>query len=323
MIGSAKESSGLYYFLRDISSLNNYRAAVGTTSTRRQNFFLLHCRLGHPNFMYLRRLFHSLFRHNDVFHFDICQLSKHHGIPFQPRPYQFSHPFALVYSDLWGPSRINTPYNQKWFVTFTNDHTRVCWTYFLKEKYEVSSIFEKFYSMIRTQYDTSIKILRTDNGTEYFNNALNHFLSTRGLLHHSSCVDSPQQNGISERKNHHILEVARSLLFTANVPKRFWGDAVLSASFLINRQPSKVLKFDTPLSCLRKAFPHSRFSSELELRVFGPHAFECVFLGYSFTQKVYRCYCLSLCKYFISHDVTFFENQSFYPKNHLQGVCLI
>ena len=70
---------------------------------------------------------------------------------------------------------------------------------------------------------------------------LDLFLSKHAHLHHSSCVDSPQQNGISEHKNRHLLEVARSLLFTVDVPKKFWGDAILTTYFLINRQPSKIL----------------------------------------------------------------------------------
>ena len=95
---------------------------------------------------------------------------------FFPRPYQPSHPFALIHIDLWGPSRIATPHNKKWFVAFTNDHTRVCWVYLLKDKSELSQIFEIFYSMILNQFNTSIKILPTDNGTEFFNYVLNLFL---------------------------------------------------------------------------------------------------------------------------------------------------
>ena len=165
--------------------------------------------------------------------------------------------------------------------------------YLSKEKSEVTQIFETLYSMIHTQYDTKIKILCTDNGTEYFNSILNNFISKKGILHHDSCVESPQQNGISKRKNRHLLEVARSLLFTKNVPKKLWGDAVLIACFLINRQPAKVLQFETPVNCLKKSFPNSRIFSELKLRVFGckvfvhnsnptkskldPRALECVF----------------------------------------------
>ena len=84
----------------------------------------------------------------------------------------------------------------------------------------------------------------------FFNSTLKSFLLDNGLLHQSSCVNTPQQNGVSERKNRHLLEVARSLLFTSNVPKCFWGDAILTACYLINRMPSRVLNYQTPLNCL-------------------------------------------------------------------------
>ena len=135
---------------------------------------------------------------------------------------------------------------------------------------------------------------------------LNLFLSKHGLLHHSSCVDSSQQNGILERKNRHLLEVGCSLLFTVDVPKKFWGDVILTTCFLINRQPYKILQFQTSISVLNKCFPQSRIFSELDFCVFGwtsfvhnlspswskldLRSFRCVFLGYSFTQKGYRCY---------------------------------
>ncbi|RVW35073.1 Retrovirus-related Pol polyprotein from transposon TNT 1-94 [Vitis vinifera] len=65
------------------------------------------------------------------------------------------------------------------------------------------------------------------------------FLAQEGIVHLSSCVDTPQQNGIAERKNRHLLEVARSLMFSMNVPKLFWGQAILTAAYLINRMPSR------------------------------------------------------------------------------------
>ena len=111
-------------------------------------------------------------------------------------------------------------------------------------------MFENFYTMISTQYDSKIQFLRTNNGTEYFNETLNNSLLKKGMLHQSFCVNTPQQHGVSERKNCHLLEISRSLLFALNVPKHFWGDALLIACFLINRMPSKVLQFQTPLQTL-------------------------------------------------------------------------
>lgn len=65
------------------------------------------------------------------------------------------------------------------------------------------------------------------------------------IVHQSSCTDTPQQNRVAERKNKHLLEVARSLMFSTLVPKYLWGEAFLIATYLINRMPTKILKFQT------------------------------------------------------------------------------
>jgi len=101
--------------------------------------------------------------------------------------------------------------------------------------------------MSYTQFHTKIQILRIDNGTEYFNHSLGPYLQNKGIIHQSSCVRTPQQNGIAEWKNRHILEVARALLFTSHMKNNFWGDAILTSAFLINRMPSRILSFATPL----------------------------------------------------------------------------
>ena len=162
-----------------------------------------------------------------------------------------------------------------------------------------------FHSMIQTQFHTKIQILRTDNGTEYFNHSLSTYLQENGIIHQSSCVDTPQQNGVAELKNKHILEIARALLFTSHMSSQFWGDSILKATYLINLMLSRVLSFVTPLQKFQEFFPYSRLGAHLPLRVFGsavfvhahtpkrnkldPRAFKCVFLGYSSTQKGYKC----------------------------------
>ena len=103
--------------------------------------------------------------------------------------------------------------------------------------------------MIETQFQTKISILHSDNGTKYFNHVLGVFLKEKGILHQFTCVDTPQQNGITKRKNKHLLEVSRGLMFQTNVPKYLWGEAILTASYLINRMPSRVLDFKLLLMC--------------------------------------------------------------------------
>ena len=175
----------------------------------------------------------------------------------------------MIHSDLWGPSCIPNRTHTKWFVTFIDDHTRLCWVYLLKEKSNVHSIFMNFHSMIQIQFQTKIQIFRTNNGKEYFNSVLGDFLINHGIIHQSSCVDIPQQNGIAERKNRHFLEVTRALMFTTNMPNMYWGDAILTATYLINWMPSRVLSHDTPLQKFKSCFPQSRLGSDLPLWIFG------------------------------------------------------
>ena len=81
---------------------------------------------------------------------------------------------------------------KKWFISFTDDHTRVCWVYLLCDKSKVAQIFENFNVMIQTQYNLKFKFLRTDNGTKYFNFTLSNFILKSGMVHQSSRVNTPQ-----------------------------------------------------------------------------------------------------------------------------------
>ncbi|RVW48104.1 Retrovirus-related Pol polyprotein from transposon RE1 [Vitis vinifera] len=142
--------------------------------------------------------------------------------------------------------------------------------------------------------------------------------------------------GWPERKNRHLLEVARCLMFSSNVPNYFWGEAILTATYLINRMPSRVLTFQSPRQLFLKQFPHTHAaSSDLPLKVFGctafvhvypqnrskfaPRANKCIFLGYSPTQKGYKCYSPTNKRFYTTMDVSFFEHVFFYPKSHVQG----
>jgi hypothetical protein len=89
----------------------------------------------------------------------------------------------------------------------------------MKQKSEALTCFRDIYAYIQNRFSTNIQIIRTDNGTEYVNNEFGSFLLLeKGILHQTSCPDTPQ-NGVAERKNRHLLEVARSVMFTMNVPK--------------------------------------------------------------------------------------------------------
>ena len=106
-----------------------------------------HHGLGHPSFPYLKRLFPSLFKglNCSEFYCESYILAKSHRTIYPSRSYQASKPFYLIHSDIGGHSRINTNSRKKWFVTFIDDHTRLCWAYLMKEKSKVESLFKIFY----------------------------------------------------------------------------------------------------------------------------------------------------------------------------------
>lgn len=312
LIGTGFESRGLYR----LSLPSRPTANICDSSIREA-----HCRLGHPSAAVLRQMRPDFPLSSIDFHCESCQLGKHTRRPYPPRvSSRVSFSFDLVHSDVWGPCPTKSTLGFDYFITFIDDYSRATWVYLLKSRSEVFTIFREFHSYVQNQFNSSIKTLRSDNAKEYFSTDFSSYLKTHGIVHESSCVYTSQQNGVAERKNRHLLDVARTLMFQSHVPKRFWGDAILTAAYLINRMPTPVLHGKSPFSIL---FPKGTPFS-LAPRIFGcvayvhdhrpqltkldPRAIRCVFLGYSRVQKGYRCYSPSLHRYFTSADVTFHES---------------
>jgi hypothetical protein len=134
-----------------------------------------------------------------------------------------------------------------------------------------------------------------------------------------SCPHAHQQNGAAERKHRHIVEVGLSFLAQAHMSLKYWDEAFLAATFLINRTPSKVINYSTPLERLFKVKPNFQSFQIFccacwpHLRPFNTHKLEfrskeCVFLGYSNKHKGFKCLDLSTGRTYISRDVIFDEN---------------
>ena len=159
-------------------------------------------------------MFPYLFQGSDIseFHYETCEFAKHTRVSFPINNKISSHFFHLIHSDIWGPSTIPNVFRACWFVSLIDDCTRVTWIFLLKQKYDVSFVIPNFHSMVQNQFGVQIKSFRTDNSRDYFNQILSPYFQLQGILHNSSCVNTPQQNRVAERKNGHLLNTTRALL---------------------------------------------------------------------------------------------------------------
>ncbi|KAL2939841.1 Retrovirus-related Pol polyprotein from transposon RE1 [Bienertia sinuspersici] len=311
VIGVGEREDGLYVF-RGVPQVKVL--AVDEDSS----FDLWHQRMGHPSESVLKlipNVSSSSRRKNKVC--DICPRAKQSRCSFPISENKASRIFELVHIDLWGSYRTPFSCGAHYFLTIVDDFSRGVWIYLLKNKTDVEFMFLDFVAMVKRQFDHVIKIVRSDNGTEF--NSLKDYFRINGMIFETSCVGTPQQNGRVERKHQHILNVARALRFQGNLPIKFWGECVLAACHLINRTPTPLLDNKTPFEILFNKPPSYDY-----IKVFGCLCYahiqktkgdkfvsrsrKCVFLGYPFGKKGWRVLDLETAQIFVSRDVRFFEN---------------
>ncbi|GJQ98425.1 retrovirus-related pol polyprotein from transposon TNT 1-94 [Tanacetum coccineum] len=177
---------------------------------------------------------------------DICHKAKQTREPFPLSDHKSKSVGDIIHCDVWGPYRVVSKDGFKNFLTLVDDFSRAVWVYLLKSKTKVGEYIESFIKLIFTQFGKKIKIVRSDNGTEFVNNHLSKMFSDLGIVYQTSCAYTPQQNGIAERKHRHLFNVARSLMFQGGIPLSMWPECVLTDVYLINRLPSSVLSGVSP-----------------------------------------------------------------------------
>lgn len=111
----------------------------------------------------------------------------------------------------------------KHFLTIVDDHSRATWSYLLKQKSDGLQIFPSFLKMIENQFHAKVKKFRSDNALEL---KFTDLYLNEGILAHHSCHENPEQNSVVERKNQHILNVAKALLFESHIHLSYWGNFV-------------------------------------------------------------------------------------------------
>jgi hypothetical protein len=191
----------------------------------------------------------------------ICPLAKQTRLSFPSTSISSVQPFELLHIDIWGDYQVPSTSVARYFLTIVDDYTRCTWVYLMNHKSDTLSILQSFIQLIEKQFSATVKHIRSDNGFEF--NTPSYY-SSKGIIHQTSCVFTPQQNGVAKRKHRHLLNVSRALLFQANLPKHFWGDAVLTAAYLIIRIPTPLLSGVSPYEKLFHIPP-----SYSHLKVFG------------------------------------------------------
>ena len=298
-------------------------ASVSTTDITKSQ--LWHKRLGHVNERGLQELQkQGLLCGDKLEKLDFCEhcvYGKATRVKFSSSIHKTNEILSYVHSDLWGPSRIESQGGGRYFISIIDDCSRKVWLYILKSKNEAFQKFKDWKRMVELQTGKKVKKLRTDNGLEYINDEFNKFCRDEGMVRHKTVTNTPQQNGLAERMNRTLLERVRCMLSSANLPNKFWAEAVNTAAYLVNRCPSAAIDFKTPEEVWSKSPPNYE-----NLKVFGcvayahvkqgklePRAKKCMFIGYPDGVKGYKLWYTdgSRSKSFITRDVTFREQEVF------------
>lgn len=153
---------------------------------------------------------------------EVCICEKQTRTPFpKSEGNRTKNLLEIIHSDVYGPMRTESHSGAKYFVTFIDDKSRWCEIIFIKNKNDVLTAFKKYKIAAETLTGRKIKALQSNKGREYCNKEFDQFLEQNGIARRLLTPYTPQQNGIAERKNRTLVEMARCMMRQANVPPVF------------------------------------------------------------------------------------------------------
>jgi transposase InsO family protein len=145
------------------------------------------------------------------------------------------HPGQLLHMDIVGPSRVRSM-GGKWYVlVIIDDYSCYSWVFLLESKDEVFEHFRVLSLRLNNEHPNRLKVIHSDNGTEFRNASFDEFYLEYEIDQRFFTPHVPQQNGVVERKNRTIVEMARTMLDEHMTPMRFWADAISTACYISNR----------------------------------------------------------------------------------------
>jgi transposase InsO family protein len=230
-----------------------------------------------------------------------------------------SKPFELLHMNLFGPTTYTSIGGNKYGFVIVDDFSRYTWVFFLVDKSDTFGTFKTFVKRIHNKFETTIKKMRSNNGSEFKNTRVDELCDEFGIRHQFLAKYTPQSNGIVERKNRTLIDMARSMLTEYNVSHLFWGEAINMACYYNNRLYCHPMLEKTPYEILNGRKPNIAY-----FRVFGCKCYilkkgirlsklekksdEGFLLGYSTASKAYIVWNLASGTLEEVHDVEFDEN---------------
>ena len=334
VIISGRMSPNHLYVFNARSTLANGEASVADALPEGSEMDLLHRRMGHVGAESIKKLkklngVHGLkVKSDDVLTFcSICAKSKSARKKFpKGGGTRAKRRLGLVHSDVWGPNKVLTMKGFRYFVSFIDDKSRMPWIYLMRTKSEVLGKFKEFHQAVTAETGLKLLCLRADNAGEYMSKGMTDFCKDAGITQQFSTPYNPQQNGVAERFNRTIVEMARSMLLHANMSQGYWGEAIMCARVIRSLCPTTVVAEGDDESVItpREVWTETKPNIS-SLRVFGcvcyvhkntpargskmdARAIECRMVGYDLQRKCYRLVRRGTNSLILSRDVTFDEN---------------
>nr|GEW16854.1 retrovirus-related Pol polyprotein from transposon TNT 1-94 [Tanacetum cinerariifolium] len=288
--------------------------------------WLWHQRLSHLNFDTINNISRNdlvvglpKFKYHKEHLCPSCEQGKSKRASHPPKPVPNSRQrLHLLHMDLCGPMRITSLNGKRYVLVIVDDYSRYTWVHFLRSKDEAPEVIIKFLQRITVLLQSSVIIIRTDNGTEFKNQVLRENFDTVGISHQMSSVRTPQQNGVVERRNRTLVEAAKTMLIFSRASLLLWAEAIATACFtqncsIIHRRFNK-----TPYQLINGKKPDISFlyvfgalcypkNDREEIGKLGTKGDIGFFIGYSADSCAYRVYNRRTKKIMETMNVSFDE----------------
>ncbi|CAJ2645214.1 unnamed protein product [Trifolium pratense] len=291
----------------NLSDLNEQKVMCLLTLSEEK--WIWHKRLGHANWRLISKLskldlvrgLPKIKYHSNTL-CGSCQKGKITKSSFKPKNIvSTSRPLELLHIDLFGPVNTASINGKKYGLVIVDDYSRWTWVKFLRTKDEAYDEFSIFCKQIQNEKGYTILKVRSDHGGEFENEPFENFCEKYGILHEFSSPRTPQQNGVVERKNRTLQEMARTMMHETNVAKFLWAEAVNTACYVQNRIYIRSKLNKTAYELFKGRKPDISYfhqfgctcyilNNKVHLKKFDARGYKGIFIGYSERSKAYRLY---------------------------------